>query len=94
MSDEAYRIEGDWIIDTNGNQASIEYWGSEAAAIEVLKTVKNCRQCWNCCNCEWCDHCVECHRCFGCAACINCKDTMNGVNLRDLYTGEIPEGQP
>ncbi len=44
-----YKVVGDWVIDTNGNNyASVERWGSESAAIESLKTLKNCFSCVDC----------------------------------------------
>lgn len=74
-NNENYRIEDDWInggwvIDSNGNRATIELWGSEAAAIQSLKTLKNC---WNCWDCEDCENCRECEDCRGCKNCYACS---------------------
>jgi hypothetical protein len=34
-----------WITDTNGNRASTEHFGSEAAARAALATLTNCSDC-------------------------------------------------
>jgi hypothetical protein len=43
-----------WINGTNGNRASVEYWGSEDAARSSLETLKNCSGCSDCSGCSGC----------------------------------------
>ena len=43
-----------WITDSNGNRASVELYGSEAAARAALATNKRCRDCTNCSDCSDC----------------------------------------
>ena len=47
-----------WINGSNGNRASIEYWGSEDAARASMDTLKNC---------SYCSDCSDCSRCSGCS---------------------------
>jgi len=57
------RVEGDWLIDDDGNRNSISYYGSETAAREALESLENCKNCRNC---------SDCSRCSGCSGCSDC----------------------
>ena len=52
-----------WIIDENGNRASVEKWGNEKAARESLKTLKDCSDCTGCSDCSDCSYCSDCSGC-------------------------------
>ena len=63
-----------WITDDNGNRASIEFWGSEAAAREALSKL---------------DRCYDCSDCSGCSGCYDCSG-CSGCYSRSGFVGELP----
>ncbi len=62
-----------WVTDAFNNRASVERWGSEAAARASLATLVNCRNCWNCSNCYDCSDCYDCYDCSDCYDCYDCS---------------------
>ena len=65
------RTENGWVIDDDGNRASIARWGSEEHATEILKSLKDC---YGCSDCSRCSDCSDCSRCSGCSRCYLCSD--------------------
>jgi len=77
-----------WITDDNGNEASVEYWGSVEAAEASLKTLVNCRNCTNCTNCLNSRNCRNCRKsrvCLNCRNCTNCYDCSDCHDCHDCY---------
>jgi hypothetical protein len=46
------RTENGWVIDENNNRASLEKWGSEEAAANILATLTGCSGCSDCSGCS------------------------------------------
>ena len=67
----------DFVIDENGNKASIAHFGSRKAAESSLKTLMNCTDCTNCTRCTNCTNCTDCTRCTRCTNCTDCTDCTN-----------------
>src|SRR5689334_12019206 len=63
-----------WIKGDNGNRASVEFWGSEQAARDSMKTLKGCSDCSDCSGCSDCSDCSGCSRCSRCSGCSDCSD--------------------
>lgn len=69
-----------YVTDENGNRASIEYFGSQEAAENSLKTLKNCinctdcHDCISCISCNICNYYNYCHDCRNCTDCTDCTD--------------------
>lgn len=61
-----------YLVDDNGNRASIEYWGSEDAARESLLSLTECTDCLNCSHCSDCSGCSDCSDCLNCSGCFDC----------------------
>lgn len=72
-----------WITDTNDNQASVEYFGSEEKARAALATLVDCKDCTNCVGCTGCTMCVRCVDCISCTNCILCKNCSNCIKCSD-----------
>ena len=53
----------DFVQDTNGNIATVSYWGSIEAAKQALTTLTNCYNCYNCNKCYKCNNCYNCIKC-------------------------------
>ena len=47
-------MEPTWIKDDNGNQCSVEYWGSEQSARDALASLTRCSRCSGCSGCYDC----------------------------------------
>jgi len=62
----------DFVQDTNGNIATVSYWGSIEAAKQALTTLTNCYNCYNCNKCIKCYNCNNCIKCYNCNNCNNC----------------------
>ena len=54
---------GKFLIDDNGNRASLEYWGDEDSARKSLESLTNCKFVINCSRCSDCSGCSGCSRC-------------------------------
>ena len=59
-----------WIKGKNFNRCSVEYWGSEEKAREMLKATEeannySCSDCSDCSDCSGCSYCLGCSRCSG-----------------------------
>ena len=67
-------MEPTWIKDDNGNQCSVEYWGSEQSARDALASLTRCYDCSDCYDCYGCSGCSRCSRCSGCSGCYDCYD--------------------
>ena len=65
-----------WITDEKGNRCSVERWGSEEKARDVLETNKDCSgcsDCYGCSGCYDCSGCSDCSDCYGCSGCYDCS---------------------
>lgn len=72
----------EWLKDNQGNQCSVEYFGSREKAQAALDSLKNCAECINCSDCSecsccsgcsYCSHCSECSDCSECSRCSDCS---------------------
>ena len=70
---EAASPTSDWIVDADGNRASIEWFGSKEAAQRALDSLMGCRNTTNCSGCSGCSGCSRCSRCSDCSGCSGCS---------------------
>ena len=80
--------DGKWLLDENGNRASVSYFGSDTAAREALESLKNCRNCINCSGCSDCSDCSGCSDCPSQPATANRSDNYMFAAFRDS-TGTV-----
>jgi hypothetical protein len=69
-----------FVMDQNGNRATIERWGSKKKALESLQTLLNC------------ENCTDCERCFSCRDCVNCshcRRVLRGSNRDDGWYSSV-----
>lgn len=84
-----------WIEGTNGNKASVEFWGSEEAARESLETLtdcRNCSDCSRCSRCSGCSDCSDCSRCYGCSGCSRMIDVAGYSPAKVMAEIPVVEG--
>ena len=67
-----------WLEDSDGNKASVEYFGSVEKAQNALDSLINCANCINCSNC------ANCTNCTNCVGCINCEGLTSESDRREL----------
>lgn len=76
--------------DKNNNLSSVEFFGSDEAAIKALESLRGCKDCIDCYKCVHCFNgvelvdCVDCIRCFWsshCDTCLRCKNIHNRSKL-------------
>jgi hypothetical protein len=77
-----YTFDGRWVSDSNGNRASVVYWGSREKAEASLATLKDCSKCQDCQNCRDCQDCHYCHYCRGCRDCHYCQNCQDCQDCR------------
>ena len=65
-----------YLTDSNGNRASIKYFGSEKAAQAALDSLKNCTNCTDCTDCTNCTDCTYCTNCTNCTYCTRCTSPL------------------
>ena len=77
MSIRTEVLEGvTWLIDEDGNRASVERFGTERYALLALGSLIRCEGCINCVRCNGCVRCNDCNDCMGCMGCKDCVDCM------------------
>ena len=54
-----YTFDGLWVSDSNGNRASVAFWGSREKAEASLATLKDCHACHDCHDCHACRYCSQ-----------------------------------
>jgi uncharacterized pyridoxamine 5'-phosphate oxidase family protein len=79
------RTKNGWVIDNRNNRASIERWGSEEKAAEILRSLDNCYRCSDCYGCSRCYGCSDCSRCSECSRCSRCYGCYGFYGCSDCY---------
>ena len=65
MFDVIKTDSGDWLVDANGNRASVATFGSYESAANALASLINCNECIDCINCVDCVGCIKCKKMHG-----------------------------
>jgi hypothetical protein len=78
------------VTDSNGNRATIAYWGDEATARASLATLTDCDYCSGCSGCSRCSDCSRCSGCSRCSRCSDCSDLEGASPISDEARGPPP----
>jgi len=73
----------EWLKDSEGNQCSLEYFGSKEKAQAALDSLQNCKNCYDCSRCSGCSDCSRCSDCSDCSGCY-------GINKEEKSTFTMP----
>lgn len=78
---------GQFIVDQNGNRATVAHWGTVEGAMSSLESLADCYNCTDCLDCTDCSHCIECTDCAGCARMVNATgaDNRHGEEAGMIY---------
>jgi hypothetical protein len=64
----------EYVEDSDGNKAYLDYFGGEEAAKKALGSLVGCENCVNCSDCSCCLDCSDCSYCSDCTCCSDCSD--------------------
>ena len=95
-----YKNKNGILVSKKGNRATIEYWGTELKAAEILAAMDSSR-CYDCSDCSYCSYCSYCSRCSDCSDCSRCygkKEAMpeipiiEDIHAKVLAAASAPNG--